>query len=714
VTTTVSARGLKTSGQQFRVYVADNVDPGNPGDWTLCPEVEFEAVTQNEGSSPDECRLIEYKQGASGNRKALLALIPDTVSAATGDGTTGTVWKGVHLDKDSLIRVQITDKDNPATWLELFLGVVMEPELVQSGNKLHIEYTALDYRFFMDRIPLYGRYVWTGNATPPAFLRAARLTFNEDGQPDRAHAPDGSDVGAFIKPRYNRDDSTPAGAAFDPTYCYGDFWQLGHVWNYFRRVYWLASDPPFGDIAHLFCDGFISEWAQAVPSGDTPVYPWLFKTAEAKDAVILDFAVTGFSLCGGISAVVKQAGPYAWRLEPDSGDNVGKAKIVLFGIHEGLGKKDFVWGDAGDNVANADPDVISTRLRRTGRHFFNRGYAIGRRKVFEVTLSTEDGSLIPNWSDDAQAAYIYAIGTAGEENQGFARVFLEFRAPDDIDWSGIYFDGMVTQRRDRPALKQLLTWALDPFATATNESPRVCLSPILWRKDPDSGTWFRMNAGVSLQVLPDVCGFRLSEPARKIRRDTAGEDQESWPWGTPYSWNGDSEHPAVNNFRITLAIEADECIAAESDASEAGDRARELFFDGGNSYRTASHVNAILPTDDAGVPVIEITAHTIESVLGSPSTPDVFIDDQPRLAASLARKMDTRHTYNIEGSVELWAGRPGLCGYLLGSLTVPALAGDDPPAANREALDVNGCIRSVTIARDVDGGITTTLHLNGF
>jgi hypothetical protein len=132
----------------------------------------------------------------------------------------------------------------------------------------------------------------------------------------------------------------------------------------------------------------------------------------------------------------------------------------------------------------------------------------------------------------------------------------------------------------------------------------------------------------------------------------------------------------------------------------------ELFVDTGNAFQQAYRSKAYLPVV-SGVPAIEGPFDSVAGTKFGASSPAVFLDDTNKVKGALKSRMDSRHTTNLEGAPRVTGLRPGLVGYLLGSLTIPTW--DSGP--NRTAIALNACIRGTMIDRESNA---TTLFLNGF
>jgi len=695
-------RGTKYPWQGTRVYYAETKDPAAPGDWTLAAELQFESLAGNCGPTPNLCLLRELPDGSTPKRAASV----ESEQALTGDNTTGTLFCGAHITVDSLVKLE-AQPIGSSDWKPAFLGVVVKAEFDLDSCTLlwHCE----DYRHFMQRVVLYGRRVYDPDSPQaPTYIRGARLTFNENDRPDRYQEgptlgdPDGDpaahDLPLFLPPDYNRlEDNLTAGPAIpgdNGDNPWADYWLAGHIWNYLRHEY--CTSPPSA-IAHLGIGAFINwpEANQGDPEEGQPDYRWLFMfegDPENAWTYCSDLAVTGSELGKAVSGLLHKCGPYDWTLVPNADGNT--ADIVPFNTHSGWGENylDYIWGDVDQTVYAAEPDVTGGKLYRDRSDFYNRGYAVGRKTVVETSVTTraelfksgDPASLQVDATPEDTAAWLLAYKGDSGDARKYPNVYRRFTVPLDYDWGKYVFNntkGRTVVAEVRAALSTLLTrgWAFDAITGFAPAWQR--LKPLVWRNTNVGGTptWEPLPSTIGVRVAGGACGIELSDNARTGK--------------APWTWNGDADNPVVYEILVTLAIETDDLLSTEDDRSSQGDRARELFLDGGNAYRPAMRINAYYPVDSEG----KITTNNPASIapIGTPAAPAKFVDRQSALDAELAYRMDMKNAVVITGSLPLWGLRfdPWPLGQLLGQIQ----ANGEAPL--RPTLDLNACIRGFRMTR---------------
>ncbi len=691
----------KRTGQNVRVYVADNQNPDSPGDWTLISSLRLESLELKSGSTPSEALFSESVSPETGTFKAQ-HVPPATETAETGNGQMGSLFCGADVTENDLLKVEIEGAGGGESYSPVFFGVVAEMKYDLGRAALLIR--ALDYRFFLQRTPVYGRLCHNPHTSPQEFfIRSGRTTFNADGEPDRGQSGALGSSGAydthcFAAPRYNRDESTPG--PVESGQVWADFWTLGHVWNYLREVY-CANTP--GELGYLGDITFL-DWPEASeePSGELH---FLFEEYGGKANTVRDLAITGLSLAEALDQLVRRAGPYDWTLVPNAGSGA-EYGIEVFSTVDGLGTLDYEWGQVGQAVSVASPRVLGGELARRSLDRFDRALGIGRRKVYEITLSTEDDTLVPGWDPDAQSDWVsgWAGGDPGAASTDYQGVFLRWHAPDDLDWGAEFFGGAEAEGGGRSALRTLLSWAQDEPAATGAASRRVRLRPIVWRKRTDisGASWEKLPAQIALGLLPDVCGFQLGGSARNVG------DGVAWPDDAPWSWDGNTGSPVTHEIRITLAVEADERVLAEVDNTPSGARAREHFLDGGNTFAHTLRSDAVIPTDDgttAGQPVLDLPAGGGDATFSGVST---IVNETADLQDILDNRLAARDRAFVGGTLLLsglaaGGSLPFPVGYRVGQLEVSA-SGDRP------ALDINACVGFARLDVRAD---TTTLGLDG-
>lgn len=715
-------RGVKNIPQGVRTYYAANKDPASPGTWTLAAELNFETLQGNSGPTPNLCVLRELPPSETGSAKRG-AIAPNTEQAKTGNDATGTLFCGAHITVDSLVKVEAQAIGSSA-WTVIFIGVVVKPEF--DLDSCTILWHCEDYRHFMRKTVLYGRRVYdpdAGDPSVPVFIKGSRLTFNENDRPDRYQEgaslgdPDGSpashDLPLFLPPDYNRleDDRIPGGTKIGAAIPGGsgdnpwaDYWLAGHVWNYLQDVY-VGHVP--AAIAHLSLSGFIN-WPvanQTKPEEGDPDYRWMFAyDGDFAELWIFvsDLALTGVSIDKAITVILQRCGPFDWTLVPNA-DGI-HADIVPFNTHAGYGDPiDYAWGDYRSTVYESAPDVTGGKLFRDRTEFYNRGYAVGRKTVVETSLTTiadlnSDGapeSLIMDATDADTTSWLAAYKAGTSDAKKFPNVYRRFIVPMGFPWNEWVFSGLEVQNAiPRGALSSLMTkgWAFDQISGIAPCFQR--LKPLVWRnrEDPeDPPVWEPLPANIGVEVTFDSCGIWLSDNARTGK--------------TPWVWDGNADDPTVYDLLVTLAVETDDLVSTSINDAGAGERAREYFMDGGNSYRPAMRINAYYNTDD-GTTSGKITTNnsTYQPVkIGTPASPVKFNDRGTALDAELRYRMDMKNSVVITGTLPLWGMRidPWPVGHLLGSLTV---AGEDP---TRPELNLNACIRGFRMTRNPPATVLT-------
>ncbi len=691
----------KRTGQGAKVYVAESQDPDSPGNWTLASSLRLESLELKSGAAPSEALFSESAGPETGTFKAP-HVPPATETAETGDGTMGTLFAGTDVSENDLVKVEVEGTVGGADYSPVFFGAVVEMKYDLERAVLLVR--ALDYRFFLQRIPVYGRLCHNPHVSPQEFfIRSGRTTFNADGEPDRGQsgasgASGAYDTHCFVAPRFNRDESTPGPA--ESGQVWADFWSLGHVWNYLREIY-CANTP-----SELDYHGSITflDWAEASedPSGELH---FLFEDGEGNANAVRDLAITGLNLAEAIDQVVRRAGPYDWTLVPNVGSGA-EYSIEVFSTLEGLGTLDYEWGQVGETVGDASPRVLGGQLARRSLDRFNRALGVGRRKVYEVTLSTEDGTLVPGWDPDAESDWVshWASDDPEAASTDYQGVFLRWHAAGNLDWGADFFGGGKGECGPRPALAKLFSWAEDEPAATGAPRRRLRLRPIVWRKrtDVSGADWERLPAQIALNILPDVCGFQLGGNARNLG------DGVAWPDDAPWSWDGDTGSPGKHEMRITLAVEADERALAEVDNVPSGARAREYFLDGGNTFVHALRADAVIPTDDgttSGRPVLDLPTGGGDATFSGVST---IVSEAADLQDVLENRLAARDRACVGGTLVLsglaaGGSLPFPVGYRVGQLQVSA-------SGERPALDLNACIRSARLEARAD---ITILGLEG-
>ena len=694
-------RGLKYPFQGTRVYYAATQDPGDNGGWTLAGELQFESLHAFAGMNPNLCLIRELPAGATPKRKATV----NSEEAPTGNYTTGTLFCGDNISVDSLVKVE-AQPIGSTDWKPIFLGVVMKPKL--DLNSMTIIWPCHDYREFMKTTPLYGRTIYDPDSGATVYIKAARMTFNEHDKPDRGQmgttlTPDGTDLSCWVPQCYNRADELPASTAANPEEAWADYWLAGHIWNYLRATYFLATPT---EIDYLSLGDFINMPEASETAGDD-LY-WLFNDATLGRVICSDFALTGGDMAKAITPLLEKAGPYDWTLVPNSDGDT--CDIVPFNVHEGLGDPlDFVWGDYQQNVYAGTPDIDGGYIERDRSDYHNRGFAVSRRTCVETTLTTRaalfaagaPASLIMDATaadvGDATSGWLKAYSKGNTDVDLYPNVYRRFRVPDGYDWATYVFNGDATQAAVagyRGALAQLITrggsfedsGGLDPAPVFRPMKPQV------WRNKNVGGspTWERLPSNMGFEVLWDRAGIWLSDNVR------TGD--------TPWIWNGDVASPVVYELAVTLAIETDALMSSAVNKQLTGERVREYFLDGGNTYRPCERINAMLPVDGSGNPTTNNPVSI--GVFGSPAAPSFYADRAAALSAELAYRMEMKNAPVISGHLPLWGMRfdPWPLGYLFGTMTNSA---DEPV---RPELQLNACIRGFKITRNPP---STALELDG-
>jgi hypothetical protein len=710
-------RGVKRPVQQFKVYYAATKDPAAPGTWTLAPELKFETLQGYSGPQPNVCILIENKAPTEADGFKSQGSPADFDEGLTGNGETGTLFSGAHITVDSLVKVEANTVAAPSTFGPIFIGVVVKPtyDLGAAVTTWHCE----DYRHFMRKAPVYGRYIYDFYAPEvptPIFVKSFRTTFNEGGKPDRGQigttlGEDSEDMGAWVEPMLNRLDQTAESGPADPAMEeWADYWLGGHVWNHIRAFYFFAG-PPI-EIAHLSMAGFINmPAASETPPGETDpdnLY-WLFVDSLGVRVFLSDFAVTGIDTARIISMLLQKAGPYDWTLVPNADGN--KSDIVCFNVHEGLGAVagtpdllDYTWGDYGQTVSDAAPDVLDGKITRDQTEWFNRGYAVSRRRIVETTLTTlpeqfaEDApaSLVMDASDSDVTAYVAAVAAKNADalkDDKYRNVYRRYRVPVGYNWGTYVFNGNAKKMiaaGNNPGLRRLITQGWSQRG-AYDSVPRLApLDPLVFRSTNGGASWEPRPVHVGVTVLPDCTGILLSEEART--------------GATPWTWNGDTTTPVAYHIMVTMGLETAEPIDAVVDKTVSSARAREFFFDGGNEYRNAERIHCVLPVNGDGDPTAG--KPTAYDTFGTPAVPDMVVNESAALAAEMAYRMEIKNSPNISGVLVLTGLRidPWPIGHLVGELSV---SGEAP---NRQAMQLNACIRSFRLDREAD---TTQYTLDG-
>ena len=690
-------RGVKYPFQGTRCYYATGRNPALPGSWNLAAELQFEMLHGTDGATPSVCILRELPAGTTAKCPATV----NSETAKTGNDENGTLFCGLHVSVDSLVKVE-AQPIGSSTWKPIFLGVVVKPQL--DLDSMTILWHCEDYRHFMRKRELYGRTVYDpDNSEYPVYIKGSRMTFNEGGQPDRGQvgatlSEDGADLACWVPADYNRaDDLTTSGPAL-AEHAWADYWLAGHIWNYWRAVYFLATPT---DIAYLSLGDYIN-MPEASEDSEGDLY-WLFNDATLGRVICSDWAVTGASLDKGITGLLQKAGPYSWTLVPN--EDGYTCDIVPFHIHEGLGDPlDFNWGDYKQSVYSGAPEITGGKLFRDREEFYNRGFAISRKTVVETSLTNRanfhagstPAQLVMDALDADVTAWLAARDSGSADVALYPNVYRRFRVPNGYDWGAYVFNGSETKAgvgSFRGALSSLITrgWAFE--ATADPVPVFRPMKPQVWRNKNVGGTpsWEALPSNIGVEVLYDACGITLSDNAR------TGDD--------PWIWNGDTSSPVIYDLLVTLAIEADELMTSSVDNTSTGDCAREYFMDGGNAYRPCERINAYFPVDGSG----NITTNNPTGApvkFGTPAAPSLYVDRAAALSSELKYRMQQKNAVVITGSIPLWGMRfdPWPVGYLFGTMLV---AGDEP---TRPELNLNACIRSFRMTRNPPA---TALVLDG-
>lgn len=645
------------------------------------PVVTIESLEENQlnlisvtfpiGHQPARA-VIEFLPGAPGTSDSVVPFTVDDFGAV------------VQLLSDSGAPVTITDAS------QRFMGFMTD--VTWDNQSGAIEIIAEDARGLFAKMPLHGRIaelVIGSETTDKTWISAMTTTFNEGGIANMAFT-DSSDR-FFLHEEFGLRGLDEDGLSIVPEEGTADFWTPFSILTYLRQAYdsGFGTDLPDGDTTPANILGHwndLIQWGVLI-DGDLDV-----SVETGEKIVITDLALTGVSLAECISQVLNRVGRFTWFLD-HSGD---LPELVIIDPNK---SGDISIPTLTTGTIDQFEQAHEIRLTQTNRGVFDEVYAMGARKLFEVSFQTEGGedesggvipgSLVIGWDDgeSIENAWVQRHlgladtvgGTPADRKEARQRkyewVHRRWLLSSSIDWDGWFRDPDIDPAHEARWYRHSRRFSALLAVADVKDLRDLVAEPIRRRfllERFAEGQWQKADENWSIIPLEDVGGFIIADAARDSRFKPQGTESLpslAWSWNAEGLKDGSTFAGLSFPMRITVTIEADERLSATR--GELGTVNQRLLVNAGDTYQQQRRSSAVIPEPDDGDEPPEFKP----GITPGPRDDSDRIDTMAQERLNKVQWKGTVGTVVINQIIWDWATRLGVNVDKLGT---DALPGDKP------------------------------------